>query len=265
MIPKLNNMTLRHFRDKSKIRKRIKLKTINIYDYPVEIWYHILSFVEEADKRKVSLTCSYFNKIYQNCEPLVKLPLELRLIERYCLPIGIIRPEYPYYYNGVMNYGFCSIDANYFKITGPDPHVVILLYDIEEKVSLSVVSKTKFKDLLQNEIIIVKELIDCKFWYTKKFEGVYYVPGCNFREIDFAKKKTRSSFEEHYCFGAISQLTNNISQDSIISLEKPANRIENRQKIKTHNHTTKKNKIISNYSQRNSYPNKNNFIRFQKH
>lgn len=249
-------MPLRHFRDKSKRRLKSKLKPVKILvtDYPLEVWINILSFVEEADRRKMSVSCSYFNALFRKYFiPFIKLPLELIIYKKWCSPIEIFR-----HYNNFTHFGdffqlhtkMWNMDQNLFKITGPNPHFIYEVKDVEYRLDFDQ-NKSGGLNLssLEPFTLIIKKMVNCVLWYTKFYEGVYYVPGCSFMEIDFAKVKKISFC--HQSDGVLTQLTNLNIQDPIIHRE-PIQHQERQYNTTNKNaNKMKKNKFISVYSNQN--------------
>jgi hypothetical protein len=261
-------MPLKHFRDKSKRTQRVhKHKKTTITDYPFDIWYQILLFVEEADRRKTSVCCSFFNQIFQTFPSFVKTPFDLWIHcdLSYPIPIFSTLNRFLSYDNSEIiwhgnNY---NIDQKLFKQTGPKPYLVVSTDKGKQIV--------KFDDQLKihctNESvkkITIEKMVDCELWFNRKYEGVYYVPGCSFKELDFAKKKKDHPIFDCY-HGILTQLTNN-GHEPIIHYQPQPQRNhwkENDQLQKSIKHAAKKNQTITNHNVKRMKP--KNQSNHQKH
>lgn len=250
-------MPLKHFRDKSKRKTRPSKskKKISITDYPIEVWYQIFLFVEEADRRKMSVCCSYFNQIFKLLPPFVKTPIDLWIHYDLSYPIHIFttlhrflsddeNEEFIWYGNDY------PIDESLFKRTGPDPCLVVAINQEKQivKFDKALIVHGKIPVL-----ITIEKMIDCQLWFDREYEGVNYVPGCSFRELDFVKqKKDTGTFD--YSGGALLQLTQLTQSQSIIhhqpqpTTNHQQHKKENDQILKSTSHTTKKNHSITNHN-----------------
>jgi hypothetical protein len=263
-------MPLKHFRDKFKRTQRThKQKKISVTDYPIDIWYQILLFVEEADRRKVSVCCSFFNSIFQTFPSFFKAPFDLWIHCDLSYPIPIFSTlnrflSYDNDNNEIIWYGNnYNIDQKLFKQTGPQPCIVVStdkgnhIVNFDDEFKIHCTSKTTTK-------ITIEKMFDCKLWFNRKYEGVYYVPGCSFKELDFAKKKKDHPIFDYY-HGILTQLTN--QSPEVIMRYQPKSqrnhRKENEQFQKSIKHTVKKNHTITNHNVKRQKP--KNPTNHQKH
>lgn len=246
-------MPLKHFRDKSKRKTRPpKSKKISITDYPIDVWYQIFLFVEEADRRKMSVCCSYFNQIFKLLPSFVKTPIDLWIHYDLSYPIHIFstlnrfltfeNEEIIWHGN---NY---NIDERLFKKTGPEPRLVIVTDKGKQIVKFGKELQIHCTNTAPIKVTI-KKMVDCQLWYNQEYERVYYVPGCSFKELDFVKKKN-CDYISKYSGGALTQLSNRT--ESIIHYQPTTNqkqlKKENDQILKSTSHTTKKNHPMTNHN-----------------
>lgn len=148
---------------------------------PNEIWVHLFGFLNEAEKRKMSVACSLFNDIYKTfCS---RLPKRVE-IARFTLKQKIISLHSWY------NLEYLEPNKKVFDIFGPNPSITIIL---NETKTFQLFFKHKFpptdvscypdlKTFVRFNMKII-ETHDCWLKFTKKHSNVYFVKGCKKREI----------------------------------------------------------------------------------
>lgn len=160
-------------------------------EYPIEIWVHVLSFASEADRRKVSVTCSFFANIFKSFFIKVwKFENEKYYYDNQeYLPIFLEKSDT----------GYIKLASRMFKILGPNPHAVAI--ELFPFVSNEYVSNSEFvikfdesqklphhldfniNYLTPPLIFTIVKLVDCQLKFTRQHGNYYYVDGCTFEDI----------------------------------------------------------------------------------
>lgn len=184
---------------------------ISVKDYPCEIWVNVFEFLLEADLRRLSTTCRYFNEIANSFFKNTLLPYHID-------KVGTILDKNVIYFSKITK--FFEPKLNYFEITGTNPRVLVnlnetLTFDIEFDYYIYDTLSGTYKRTLKNFIskrfkypklksfkpycIKIINTIDCKLKFTHKHDNVYYVDGCSLEEIHSASQRPCSEcyFKEY--------------------------------------------------------------------
>lgn len=154
---------------------------------PNEILVSFFEFLSEADKRKLSVTCSLFNQIYRQFCTL--LPYQVHL-EKYDFSNFRILG-----WSSWLDFQFFEANIKFFDIFGPKPLIFVKVND--DAVNYPVLFECQLRDMWgKNELPTYPDLSDfktvkvkivkthnCRLKFTDYHSGILHVDGCSLSEI----------------------------------------------------------------------------------
>jgi hypothetical protein len=164
---------------------------------PNEIFVRFFEFLSESDKRKLSLTCSWLNNIYQKFCTL--LPHQVQLQKLDFSDFRILG------WSCWLKFQFFEANEKFFDILGPKPVILVkvnddpLNYPVYFPRDLINLTREQYdtKDAVykypdfsscQNVNVKIVKTHNCRLKFTHYHSQMYYVDGCTLSEIHSRQK-----------------------------------------------------------------------------